>query len=63
MDMVTLIAHFESHADSVAAWVTRSKTDPCVYDVTLRDDRKGLLERVCALPLDAAINQARALVH
>jgi len=63
MEMVTLVAKFESHADSVIAWVTRSKTDPDTYEVTLRDDRKGLLERVCALSLDAAINQARALVH
>lgn len=61
--MVNLIAKFESHADSVTAWVTRSKTDPQAYDVTLRDDRKGLLESVCALTLSAALTQARALVH
>ena len=61
--MNALVAKFDNHADSVSAWVSRSKTDPHVWEVTLRDDRKGLLELVSALTLKQAVEQARMLVR
>lgn len=56
-----IVAAFRSHTDSVSAWVMRCATAPGFFDVLLRDDRGNLLERVCALPLHAAVHQARSM--
>lgn len=63
VDMLTLVAKFESPLDAIVAYVTRSKTDPATFDVTVTDERSGLLEVMRALTLPAAITTARALTH
>ena len=63
LDMISLVAKFESHADSVVAWVTRSKTDLDRWEIMLRDDRSGTLEIVSTSSLRVAIQQARNMVH
>lgn len=58
-----IIARFRSHADSVTALVVRCASKPGFFDVSLRDDRGGVLQRIAALPLRDAINRARCLTN